>query len=100
MNETAESSGEKTADAVIFAAPCKLTAIQIAGDGTNDFHAIVYDNATEASGKVLLDMKIEGATIPYYGGRNWIFPIRCYNGLYLDLTGTGASAIVEFIPKG
>ena len=97
--QAAESSGEKTADAVIFAAPCILTAIEIIGDGTNDCQAMLYDNASAASGTKVYEGKVEGTALAHYGGRNWTVPIRCYNGLYLDLTGTGASAIVEYIPK-
>lgn len=88
------TSYEQTADGVISSAACYLTGVQIITDGTNDAKLILYDNASAATGSVLLEMTVTGGN--NYGGRNWMFPVRCVNGIYADITGTGASYIVEF----
>lgn len=90
------SSGEKTSSTAISAVPSFLTGVQIITDGTNNAKLILYDNASAASGTVLLEMTIVGAN--NYGGRNWTFPIVCSNGIYAAVTGTGASYIVEYTP--
>jgi hypothetical protein len=96
--QSAISSGEKTSDTIIHTGACRLTGIQIITDGTNDATVILYDN-TSAAGKVLFQGTVEGGAAIHYGGRNWTFPVSCNIGIYLDLTGTGASAIVEYVPK-
>jgi len=97
MYQAAESSGELTADGAIFAAPCQLAGVNILTDGSNNATVILYDNASAASGTKVYEGEVVAANL--YGGRNFIFPIRCHNGLYLDITGTGASVIVDYIPK-
>ena len=89
------SSGEKTSSAVIKAGRCFLSSVLVITDGTNPATIIIYDNATEAAGKKLAEFLVAGAT--GYGGRNWTFPIRCDNGIYCSISGTGASAIVEYV---
>jgi len=58
---------------------------------------VLYDNASAASGTKLAEITVKGSD--NYGGRNWQLPVRCVNGVYADLTGTGASCIVEYIPR-
>lgn len=90
-----QSSGEKTADAAVSATDVYMTAVTIITDGTNDAKLILYDNASAASGTVLLEMTIAGGD--NYGGRVWTYPLKCWNGIYGDIAGTGASYIVEYI---
>ena len=91
--ETAISTGELTADTTICRKPGALCAILVITDGTNAATAILYDGT--ASDKKLGEWTVPGAS--QYGGRNWVIPVWFENGLFLDLTGTGASAIVEYI---
>lgn len=97
MYQAAEVTDELTASAVIFAAPGLLTAVNIITDGTNPATVIIHDNASAGSGKKIYEGTAAGAN--HYGGRNFVFPLRCYNGIYMTISGTGASAIIEYINK-
>ena len=90
----AVSTGEITADTHIMTGKGFLSAVLVITDGTNAATCIIYDN-TAASGKKLWEGVVAGAT--QYGGRNWTVPVHFENGLYVDLTGTGASTIIEYI---
>ncbi len=94
-------SGEKTSDTAIIAdatgTDLYITALQIITDGTNDAKVILHDHATAASGTVIAEITVSGAD--NYGGRVWKFPRHCINGIYGDVTGTGASFIVEYTQK-
>lgn len=94
MERSAESTGEKTESALIKTGFGVLTSILVITDGTNAATAMLWDN-TAGSGKKLGEWTVPGAS--QYGGRNWIFPPKFGVGLYLTLSGTGASAIVEYI---
>lgn len=90
----AVSTGELTADTHILTGSGFLTAVLIITDGTNAATLIIYDN-TSAAGKKIWEGVVPGAS--QYGGRNWTVPVRFENGLYADLTGTGASCIIEYV---
>lgn len=87
-------SGEKTSDAAVVATSCKITSLGVFTDGTNDAKVVLYDNASAASGAVIWECTVNGGD--HYGGRDWNFPRLCFNGIYADVTGTGASYIVEY----
>jgi hypothetical protein len=91
------SSGEKTSSSAIYAGSAWITGVEVITDGTNDAKLILYDNATAATGKVILEMTVIGSA--NFGGREPGFPPHCYNGIYGAITGTGASFIVEYIEK-
>ena len=89
-----KSSGRQTGDAAVLAAPGELHGVLLEGDGTNAVTLIVYDNASAASGtilcKVLLDAGLtQEIFVPMRG-------IEAVNGLYCDVTGTGAAYIVYY----
>lgn len=94
MSCPATSSGLKSADAAIMAAPGKLRGLQVIADGTNAATVIIYDHASAASGTVLCKVVVDaGATYEVAmpdGG------IVVNNGIYLDIGGTGAECIVYF----
>ena len=94
--EPSHSSGEQAADAGIRTGECYISSVVIITDGTNNAKLILYDNIA-ASGTVMLEMTVVG--VDHYGGRNWAFPVRCGTGIYADITGTGASYIVEYMVK-
>jgi hypothetical protein len=98
---TAETSYEKDADATIYTGACLLVSLLVITDGTNAATVILYDKASVtgiAATNKLCEFTVPGAS--QYGGRNWTFPIRCATGIYADVTGTGATYIVEYIPVG
>ena len=87
-------SGERTDDSLIYSNRCYITGVLIITDGTNDARVIIYDN-TSATGTVRWEQTVAGAD--NYGGRDWAFPKRFENGIYVDVNGTGASYIIEYI---
>lgn len=91
---SSRSSGLKTADAVIQTGHNRINAVTLITDGTNAASVIVYDNASAASGLVLAKVTAAGAQNTVHV----IFenPVYAENGLYADVTGTGAGYIVYF----
>lgn len=92
-----KTSYEKTADAQLRVGATKFWGIQVITDSTNDATAIVYDVASSgdaAAGNKVGEYKVAGAD--EYGGV--IFPqaVDCVAGLYVDITGTGASYIAYY----
>jgi len=95
------SSGEQTASALIYTVPtspkgvqCYLRAIKVVTNGTANGKAIIYDN-TSAAGKVVDETTAVGTS--HWGGRTWENP-GCIieNGIYVVLSGSGASFFVEY----
>lgn len=94
--ETCESSGSiaVTAGTAVRTRPCKLhgsVLIPAAADST----ITIYDNASAASGTILLKV----STIATLAGGSTASPqlpapIEAKNGLFVVVTGTGATAIV------
>lgn len=91
---TAISSGLRTADAAIYVGRGTLNGLVVNTDGTNAATVTLYDNATTNSGTVLAQVIVAGADRT----RDVIFNLatRCLNGIYADVTGTGAAYIVYF----
>lgn len=87
-----QSSGLKEADAAIKASAGFLWGISAFGDGTNTAVAKVYNDPDSADGTLLgqAQSKVEGDHV-------WFSPpIAANAGLYLDISGTNADAIVYF----
>lgn len=97
MTEFAHSSGELLTNSAAYTGPCYITAAHIMTDGTNAAKLMVYDN-TSAAGKVILERTIVGNT--HGGSIIWTFPVKCTNGIYVTVTGTGGSCIIEYIRAG
>lgn len=93
----AVGSGEKIADAVVYSKKCYITAVEVITDGSNDAVVVIYDSPTGANGSVIKEITVAGGD--NYGGRNWVFPRKC-DGIYVDVSGTGASYIIEYIKGG
>jgi hypothetical protein len=88
------SSGEKTEDAQIRTGRAALTSVMVITDGTNAATLTVHDG-TSNSDKKIGEFKCDGAS--YYCGWLWNFPAEVSTGIYCDVTGTGASYILEYI---
>jgi len=88
------SSGLQTADAAITTAGGYMTGVAIVTDGTNDATVVVYDNGASAAGTVLFKGKVSGAS--NLGGATFEIPIQYDDGIYVDVTGTGAAYIVYY----
>lgn len=98
MSNPANTSGLKSADAVIMAMPGRLLGCIVLADGTNAATVTLYDHASAASGTVLAKYVVdatlvaESPALPPDG-------IICNNGIYADVTGTGAEFIVYYSPS-
>lgn len=97
MANPATSSGLKTSDVAIMAMPGRLMGLQVIGDGTNAATAILYDNASAASGTVLAKVIVD-AGLTYEELVIGEEGIVCNNGIYLDIGGTGAEAVIQYCP--
>jgi len=87
-------SGEENSSQAIYSGECLLAGVKVFTDGTNAATVIVYDN-TEASGKVVDKYKITGSE--NYGGTIYgKAPLIIENGIYVSVSGTGASFIVNY----
>ena len=91
----AQSSDLKSASGVISAIPGVLTGLNVTTDGTNDATAILYDNASAASGVILAKQFVKG--VSGNGAIHLPCPVLAANGIYLSLTGTGAGAVTWFV---
>jgi hypothetical protein len=88
------TSGLKSADAVIATGRNRINAVTLIADGTNAANVVVYDNASAASGTVLAKV----TAVAGQGTVHVIFenPVTANDGIYADVTGTGAGYIVYY----
>lgn len=89
------SGGRITSSAVVSNAPGRLHGIVAEADGTNAATITIYDNASAASGTILAKIIVD-ATLTH---ENLILPevgIEANNGVYCEISGTGAAAIVYY----
>ena len=90
------SSGRQTASVVVSAAAGRLHGLVVETDGTNAATVTVYDNASaSATGNIVGRLIVAGAD----RNANIIFfeqGVEALRGLYLEVTGTGAAAIVYY----
>jgi hypothetical protein len=91
MGTTVRSSDEQTADGILATGRALLGAVLVITDGTNAATVILYDN-TAASGKKVFEAVVAGANNT--GFFSFDHKVLCEDGLYLDITGTGASCII------
>jgi hypothetical protein len=56
----------------------------------------VYDaaEATTSTSLKVTEIKVDGGD--YLGGWSWNHPRKIKNGIYITVSGTGASAIIEY----
>lgn len=94
--EPCNSSGLKSADAVIYSKPCIYYGAKLLSDSANDATLIIYDNASAASGTVVDKVQLL-ASLLWDESLN-VCGVVCNNGIYADMTGTGVNYIVYFKP--
>jgi len=90
---------EQTADEdAEYSGKGALTSVLLITDGANDATLIIYDTLTVAGGAAgskLCEVKVAGGD--NYGGIVYVVPQKFNTGLSFDVTGTGASYIVNYI---
>ncbi len=91
---TVQNNANRTDDGVLWARPCRVTQFWVTGDGAADGRAIFYDNASAASGTILMELRTpatgKGSTVINIPGEG----IRAAAGIYVDITTVGRVGIV------
>jgi hypothetical protein len=87
------TSGIKTASAIICTESALFYGVEIITDGTNAATIIVY-NSQDATGPVLFKGTVPGSS--NFGGSTYETPVRAGAGIYVAISGTGASCVVYF----
>lgn len=90
---TCISSGLLTTSGQVYTGRGTLNAVTVLTDGTNAATVTLYDN-TSAAGTVIFKALIPGASGSASDAYN--LAIRCQNGIYASISGTGANAIVYY----
>jgi hypothetical protein len=93
------SSGLLTSSRVISAEPILLTDVAVYTDSTGLYDAtvILYNSPSGASGTVLGKCTVLGAA--KNGGLFIPVPVKASSGIYMSITGSGASAIIFTTPQ-
>ena len=86
-----------TADGVITNQPALWYGILIETDGTNNVTLVLYNSKSGATNEVIGKMIVAGSN--YYGGVAYPFGIICSEGIFADVTGTGAAFWVYYGPR-
>ena len=94
VSYTCLSSGIVTASKSIFSKKTVLVSLIVFTNGSDNVTAVLYDNASAASGTEVAKVVVKGADL--IGGETHIM-CDCDNGLYLALSGTGGTALVRYI---
>ena len=91
------SSYELTATKQVKVGPGWLCGLTVITNGAADAVGIVYDVAVAANAAAtnkLTEITVVAAN--NYGGRTWVEPVYFADGLYVTISGAGASYIVEW----
>lgn len=81
---------EVLADGVVHVGVGSLVGCVLVADAGEDATLTLYDDDAAAQGNVLLHLAAAAGTTASFGG----FTIPCTTGVYADITGTGAKAVV------
>ncbi len=87
------SSGAITSTEQTFTGACMITALGVFTDGSNDATVTIYDGTANTDKKIWYTKVV---AVKNYGGRVWVAPAGIDTGIYTEITGTGAWAIVEY----
>lgn len=94
MKCPATSSGLLTADTAVTARPARLHSVQVLADATNAATVVIYDNASAASGTAICKVIVKATDT--YASFLSMEGVVCNNGIYVDVSGTGAAFIVHY----
>lgn len=92
--QTAKCTGELTSSKLLTKNSGYVSRIKVYTDGTNNATVILYDS-TSASGKKIDKTVVTGAS--QYGGGIITVPTEFDNGLYFEISGTNAAAIIDYV---
>ena len=92
--EVSQASGKQVSSGLISDDATILTGLILVSNGVDDASAILFDN-TSASGKQLGEFLVSGEDkVGGFVSVRW----SATNGVYLQLSGSGAAAYVFYIP--
>ena len=99
MSRKSRPSSEIVATGAAWTLGCVATGILLISDGSNDPTAILHDG-TDATGVKLgeysFDVNVKGSFTEFFPIPN----VSCFLGIYVTLSGTGASCVVYAEPTG
>ena len=85
---------EITADGVVKAAPGSFVSVLLTAGDAAAASIILYDNASAASGTVVATVKAaQGTSAQWSPECSYVVA----NGIYADITGTGATAYIVYL---
>jgi hypothetical protein len=94
-----KGTGALSASGSVYLGPCVLTQLLVQTNGTNNATVTVYDNSTN-SGTVVTTWSCPGPGANSATNtcvQEWPYVGReIQNGIYVAISGTGASYIVEY----
>lgn len=92
------SSGAITSDTAVLANSGTFKKVVVIGDGTNACSVVVHDDPDSADGTVIAQARCLSTAAPAQAECGVEGPdgVHCSNGIYVDITGTGATAIVYY----
>jgi hypothetical protein len=91
---SALSSGVLTTSGEVIVAPVSLTGLEVLTDGSHGVTVTLYDNISAATGNVLYEAVC--AATPQTQTQFIPIPIQASAGIYMNISGTGGSAIVYY----
>ena len=87
---TCQPTSQQTGSAACVESACHFFGIAVITDGTNNVTIDIYDNASAASGtKLIPTWVIPTSATNLAAGYDAPVPIRCKNGIYVDVTCSG-----------
>jgi len=91
------STHEVTGSACVVDRNCRLWSCLVITNGSANAVITIHDN-NSAVGNDATNKLAEFTVVSsnQYGGRNWIKPVGVEVGIYVTISGTGASCIIEY----
>lgn len=85
MRYQVQSSDLQTADAVVYAKPCKLHGVTLIANGTDAAIIQLHDNSSAASGTTVAKISLPASVVDTVS-ITFPEPIICKNGIYGNVT--------------
>ena len=90
------SSGAKTSSGAVVTEDCYFHGIVATTDGSHDVTVTPYNSDTNTAGTEILPTGFKIPATNNYGGLFVPHPVRCKNGIYVLLSGSGGSFCVYY----
>jgi len=93
MTTSSLNTGVLSASSLTYTGRNRINAVSLFGNGTNTATLDIYDN-TSAAGKVAVRVQVRASD--YQNHVIFTQPVLMENGIFNQLTGTGANYIVYY----